>query len=120
MSTATKPAQIKGQEQIPAPYLKLYNGNRPMVGDTVYRVDYADLRAPREATVGSENNTVHSEYFATYTEAVDFIKNEIGEPGFMIGSEFFYGDLNIIMSKYKSLNPSKPWRIWLIDNGYRK
>ncbi len=38
---------------------------------------------------------------------------------FWYEQELFKGDFHEVLSIYKRLNPSKKWRIWLIDNGYR-
>ncbi len=38
---------------------------------------------------------------------------------FWYEQELFKGDFHEVLARYKRLNPSKKWRIWLIDNGYR-
>lgn len=102
-----------------APYMKLHNGETPNLGDIVYTVNYSDLRSISKTIVNGQNNTTYSEHFKTKEEAEQFIVSQIGVQGFMIGTEFFSGDLQRLMAHYIHQNPSKPWRIWLIDNGHR-
>lgn len=100
-----------------APYLKMYDGSIPDIGQKVFFFSFGDGRI-REVIAGEQNNTpFYGEYFSTHEQAEEYIDKCFGKECFVFDGEIFKGNLLITRAHYQNQSPSKPWRIWLIDNG---